>query len=89
MAAKRTVFTDLKRLMHDEDFQPIAGIDFESTGAQPGSSDKIEVMRTRVSDGQPLWHENDPIHEITSQETRADGLRVIACPDMKPKKLQE
>ena len=89
MAAKRTVFTDLKRLMHDEDFQPIAGIDFESTGAQPGSSDKIEVMRARVLNGQPLWHENDPIHEITPQETRADGLRVIADPARKPKKLRE
>ena len=33
--------------------------DASSTGAKPGSHEKIRVMAERYSSGQPLHHEND------------------------------
>lgn len=32
---------------------------FLPTGATPGSSEKIEVLRFRVANSLPLWHIND------------------------------
>jgi hypothetical protein len=77
---RRTVFDDLRSLQHDEDFQPVSGPDFYSTGAEPGSDEKIDVMRARVSNGQPLWHPDDPVHEFVVQHEYATGIRVCADP---------
>ncbi|MAT51461.1 MAG: hypothetical protein CMK32_09795 [Porticoccaceae bacterium] len=32
----------------------------EPTNTVPGSPEKIEVLRSRVANGQELWHPNDP-----------------------------
>lgn len=80
MPKPRTVFDDLKNLQHDEDFQPKSGSDFYSTGAEPGSGEKIAVMRDRVSKGQPLWHPDDPVYEILVQHERATGILICEDP---------
>jgi hypothetical protein len=33
---------------------------YHPTGAMPGSSDRIEVMRGRLERGEGLWHPRDP-----------------------------
>lgn len=32
---------------------------FTPTSASPGSAEKIDVLRFRMSNGLPLWHKND------------------------------
>lgn len=34
---------------------------FKATDAEPGSQEKIEILRKRCSLGQPLFHENDRV----------------------------
>ena len=43
------------------DFEPetVEQDDYDSTGALPGSSEKIMKLAERVSGGLPLWHPND------------------------------
>lgn len=53
------VFEAILKYGHDEDFAPVADNQFEPTNAPAGSEDKIELLRRRVQDGQPLWHEED------------------------------
>ena len=55
----RNVFEAILKYGHDEDFVPVPSDDFEATGAPAGSEDKIEVLRRRVEQGLPLWHDND------------------------------
>jgi hypothetical protein len=42
-------------------FEPVAVPDeeFDSTGAVPGSSEKLSILADRVRDGLPLWHARD------------------------------
>ncbi len=44
---------------HDEGFAPLADSSFSPTNAPAGSEDKIELLRARVEQGQPLWHTED------------------------------
>ena len=53
------VFEAILKYGHDEDFAPVADDDFDATNAPAGSSDKIEMLRRRVEEGQPLWHDKD------------------------------
>jgi hypothetical protein len=55
----RNVFDAILKYGHDEDFAPDAGDDFEPTDAPAGSPEKIEILRSRVEQGLPLWHEED------------------------------
>lgn len=57
--SKRTVFTDLKELGHDMDFdaKPVKG--FEPTHYEPGTKEKMEVLCERLSKGLPLFHPDD------------------------------
>ena len=43
------------------DFEPKSAEtdDYDSTGAMPGSSEKILKLAERVLDGLPLWHPED------------------------------
>lgn len=47
------------RMGHDDNYEPVGGDDFLPTGHPPGSYEKIEVLRQRVDEGKPLWHEDD------------------------------
>lgn len=55
----RNVFDAILKYGHDEDFAPEASNDFEPTDAPAGSPEKIEILRRRVEQGLPLWHEHD------------------------------
>ena len=33
--------------------------EYSSTGALPGSEEKLEILSARLSSGQPLWHPSD------------------------------
>lgn len=52
------VFEAILKYGHDEDFAPRED-EFSPTNAPAGSDDKIELLRRRVEDGRPLWHEED------------------------------
>jgi hypothetical protein len=75
---RRTIYTDLESLGHDEDFAPKPCS--EPTSAMPGSREKIAVLRLRVERGECLWH---PLDDSTPAEPRGDrwdyvaGLRVV------------
>ena len=55
----KNVFEAILEYGHDEDFVPTESDDFNSTDAPAGSDAKIEVLRRRVLEGQPLWHMED------------------------------
>ena len=43
------------------DFEPtpVSEDKYDSTGALPGSSDKVSTLAERARDGLPLWHSDD------------------------------
>lgn len=50
----------LRELGHDEGFEPqYDPAEFLPTHYPAGSREKVEVLRQRVEQGQPLWHERD------------------------------
>ncbi len=53
------VFETILNYGDDEGFAPIADSGFSSTNAPAGSEDKIELLRARAEQGQPLWHTED------------------------------
>ncbi len=56
----RNVFEAILKYGHDEDFLPELEQDgFDPTDAPAGSPEKIEILRRRVEQGQPLWHQED------------------------------
>lgn len=55
------VFEAILKYGHDEDFAPAESSEFEPTDAPAGSADKIEVLRRRIEQGQPLWHLEDRV----------------------------
>lgn len=55
----KNVFEAILEYGHDEDFVPNKSEEFTSTDAPAGSEDKIEMLRNRVLEGMPLWHEED------------------------------
>ncbi len=55
----RNVFEAILKYGHDEDFAPEESNQFDSTDAPAGSAEKIEILRRRVEQGQPLWHGED------------------------------
>ncbi len=55
----KNVFDAILKFGHDEDFIPDAGDEFIPTDAPAGSEAKIEVLRRRVEQGLPLWHDED------------------------------
>jgi hypothetical protein len=55
----RNVFEAILKYGHDEDFAPDAGDEFGATDAPAGSAEKIEILRRRVEQGEPLWHTED------------------------------
>ena len=57
----RNVFEAILKYGHDEDFSPAENDGFASTDAPAGSDAKIEVLRSRVESGQPLWHQEDRV----------------------------
>ena len=58
----RNVHQAIKFFGHDEDFKPSV-VGFEATVAPPGSLEKLEVMRSRVEQGVPIFHQDDGTHE--------------------------
>jgi hypothetical protein len=60
MSKIRNVFEAILKYGHDEDFLPDSEQDgFDPTDAPAGSPEKIEILRRRVEQGQPLWHCED------------------------------
>ena len=57
---KNNVFEAILKYGHDEDFVPETD-NFTPTDAPAGSPEKIEILRKRVEDGQPLWHLSDRV----------------------------
>jgi hypothetical protein len=57
----KNVFEAILRYGHDEDFVPHEDENFIPTDAPAGSPEKIEVLRSRVERGQPLWHNTDRV----------------------------
>ena len=55
----KNVFEAILKYGHDEDYLPEASSTFEPTDAPAGSPEKIEILRSRVELGLPLWHEED------------------------------
>ena len=53
------VFEAILKYGHDEDFAPSEDGNFMATDAPAGSDEKIELLRSRVETGQPLWHAKD------------------------------
>jgi|TARA_B110000495_G_C22976106_1_gene573321 hypothetical protein len=53
------VFEAILEYGHDEDFVPYENEQFMATDAPAGSDEKIEALRRRVLEGQPLWHGED------------------------------
>ena len=53
------VFEAILKYGHDEDFVPVEDDSFSPTDAPAGSEAKIELLRSRVQSGQPLWHRED------------------------------
>lgn len=53
------VFEAILKYGHDEDFVPHEKDDFSPTDAPAGSQDKIDVLRRRVEEGMPMWHNED------------------------------
>lgn len=54
----QSIFDFIKSTFFEDGFEP-ANQDFVSTDAPPGSPEKLEVLRTRLERGLPLWHEHD------------------------------
>jgi hypothetical protein len=63
MASKKVsnVFEAILKYGHDEDFAPAESDVFSPTDAPAGSEEKIEILRRRVEQGLPLWHNNDRV----------------------------
>lgn len=59
MRQVRNVFDAILKYGHDEDFVPVADLEFEPTTAPAGSREKLDVLADRVKRGQPLWHPED------------------------------
>ena len=55
----KNVFEAILEYGHDEDFVPAESDEFVSTDAPAGSEAKIEILRRRVMEGMPLWHDHD------------------------------
>jgi hypothetical protein len=58
-----TIFKEILKYGHDEDFDPEAEADptFLPTDAPAGSEEKIEILKRRIALGQPLFHSNDRV----------------------------
>jgi hypothetical protein len=57
----RNLFEAIMQQGHDEDWNPEGDSRFVGTGAEPGSDEKIEILRSRVELGHPLWHPDDRV----------------------------
>jgi hypothetical protein len=55
------VFEAILKYGHDEDFAPAKSETFSPTDAPAGSDAKIAIMRRRIEQGVPLWHDEDRI----------------------------
>ncbi|MEE2639537.1 MAG: hypothetical protein VX768_02815 [Planctomycetota bacterium] len=56
---RNNVFEAILKYGHDEDFVPETDVEFNATDAPAGSDEKIEMLRTRIEQGYPLWHDED------------------------------
>ena len=45
----------------DWSYEPVgaAARDYSATNALPGSSEKLEILARRITEGLPLWHPED------------------------------
>lgn len=84
------VFEAIIKVGHDEDYSPTC-LDFEPTHEPPGTANKIDVLRQRVENGQPLWHDDDKsdyvgvtglsrMARIDQGNDREPGIKVIQVP---------
>lgn len=42
-----------------EEYEPDPDGEPKPTEAPPGTQEKIDILRKRMENGEPLWHEND------------------------------
>ena len=46
-----------------DDFEPTRRPGHQPTTAEPGTKQKMDVMRERLEMGVPIWHKDDPVYE--------------------------
>lgn len=61
MSNIKNVFEAILKFGHDEDFSPGDHSEFDPTDAPAGSPEKIDVLRSRIEMGLPLWHPKDRV----------------------------
>lgn len=42
--------------------------EYSSTGALPGSAEKLDVLAARLTQGKPLWHPSDRMSYVDNDE---------------------
>lgn len=62
----KSVFAEIERLGHDEDYEP--KLEPKPTAARAGSWEKISELASRVERGEWLWHPGDNQMSCTTSE---------------------
>ena len=57
--ARKSVLEAIRQGEWDFEPEKVQEINYDSTGAMPGSNEKLSVMAARVEAGLPLWHGSD------------------------------
>lgn len=65
-----SIYDAIRRVGHDEDFVPVDAA--EPTRLQPGTQERIDLMRRRAESGESLWHDED----LTCIDHAPQGMRI-------------
>jgi hypothetical protein len=65
----KNIFDAIFLVGHDEDFFDV--VPAKPTHHAPGSLEKLEVMRKRVTRGESLWHPDDAAVVATLEQSKA------------------
>jgi len=55
----RSILDAIKEGFWDFEPEEIDDNQFDSTGAMPGTDEKLEILAERLKKGLPLWHSSD------------------------------
>ncbi len=76
----QNVFDAIIEFGHDEDFMPRALATWEPTDAIAGTAQKVQILRSRVEMGVPLFHPNDNQECLCSNigtPSKAPSIRIV------------
>ena len=74
------VFDAILRYGHDEDFQPQLSGNWRPTSAVAGTTQKLEVLRSRVELGVPLFHPHDNRECLSTSngpQPKSPAIRIV------------